>query len=96
MAQKFLKIPEEYSFIFNRLQRCIRDRLLVMQEFWYLSSWECWLLTGYMRNMPVSYTHLDVYKRQKLMDESKATGIMTKGPDVNESYLKFSVNPAAL
>ena len=26
------------------------------------------------------------------MDESKATGIMTKGPDVNESYLKFSVN----
>ena len=28
----------------------------------------------------------------KLMDESKATGIMTKGPDVNESYLKFSVN----
>ena len=28
----------------------------------------------------------------KLMDESKATGITTKGPDVNESYLKFSVN----
>ena len=26
------------------------------------------------------------------MDESKATGITTKGPDVNESYLKFSVN----
>ncbi len=28
----------------------------------------------------------------KLMDESKATGIETKGPDINESYLKFSVN----
>ena len=28
----------------------------------------------------------------KLMDESKATGIMTLGPDVNESLLKFSVN----
>ncbi len=28
----------------------------------------------------------------KLMDESKATGIKTKGPDVNESFLKFSVN----
>ena len=28
----------------------------------------------------------------KLMDESKATGIMTLGPDINESYLKFSVN----
>ncbi len=28
----------------------------------------------------------------KLMDESKATGIDTKGPDINESYLKFSVN----
>ena len=28
----------------------------------------------------------------KLMDESKATGINTLGPDVNESYLKFSVN----
>jgi DNA polymerase-3 subunit alpha len=26
------------------------------------------------------------------MDESKATGIMTLGPDVNESLLKFSVN----
>ena len=28
----------------------------------------------------------------KLMDESKATGIMTLGPDINESLLKFSVN----
>ncbi|MBQ8888191.1 MAG: DNA polymerase III subunit alpha [Bacteroidaceae bacterium] len=28
----------------------------------------------------------------KLMDESKATGIQTLGPDVNESMLKFSVN----
>ena len=28
----------------------------------------------------------------KLMDESKATGINTLGPDVNESMLKFSVN----
>ena len=28
----------------------------------------------------------------KLMDESKATGINTLGPDVNESFLKFSVN----
>ncbi len=28
----------------------------------------------------------------KLMDESRATGIMTLGPDVNESLLKFSVN----
>ena len=28
----------------------------------------------------------------KLMDESKATGINTLGPDINESYLKFSVN----
>ena len=28
----------------------------------------------------------------KLMDESKATGIKTLGPDVNESLLKFSVN----
>ena len=28
----------------------------------------------------------------KLMDESKATGISTLGPDVNESLLKFSVN----
>ena len=28
----------------------------------------------------------------KLMDESKATGITTLGPDINESLLKFSVN----
>ncbi len=28
----------------------------------------------------------------KLMDESKATGISTLGPDVNESFHKFSVN----
>ena len=28
----------------------------------------------------------------KLMDESKATGINTLGPDINESQLKFSVN----
>ncbi|MGL4519747.1 MAG: DNA polymerase III subunit alpha [Phocaeicola sp.] len=28
----------------------------------------------------------------KLMDESKATGINTLGPDVNESHLKFAVN----
>ena len=28
----------------------------------------------------------------KLMDESKATGIKTLGPDINESLLKFSVN----
>ena len=29
----------------------------------------------------------------KLMDESKATGINVLGPDVNESNMKFSVNP---
>ncbi len=29
----------------------------------------------------------------KLMDECKAMGIQTKGPDVNESNLKFTVNP---
>ena len=28
----------------------------------------------------------------KLMDESKATGVSTLGPDVNESMMKFSVN----
>ena len=29
----------------------------------------------------------------KLMDECKATGINVLGPDVNESWMKFSVNP---
>ena len=29
----------------------------------------------------------------KLMDESKSLGINTLGPDINESYMKFSVNP---
>lgn len=34
----------------------------------------------------------DINTVAKLMDECKAMGIKTLGPDVNESYLKFSVN----
>ena len=34
----------------------------------------------------------DIKEITKLMDECKALGIATLGPDVNESYLKFGVN----
>ena len=34
----------------------------------------------------------DIKTITKLMDECKAMGIRTLGPDINESYLKFSVN----
>lgn len=34
----------------------------------------------------------DINTVAKLMDECKSMGISTLGPDINESYLKFSVN----
>ena len=56
--------------------------------------------TGYLKaNYPAEYMAATMSRNisniteiTKLMDESKATGISTLGPDVNESMLKFSVN----
>ena len=56
--------------------------------------------TAYLKaNFPAEYMAATMSRNisniteiTKLMDESKATGINTLGPDVNESLLKFSVN----
>ena len=49
-------------------------------------------LSGRVHAATMSRNISNITEITKLMDESKATGITTKGPDVNESYLKFSVN----
>ena len=56
---------------------------------------DCFSESKLSRGIYGSYDEADISnitEITELMDESKATGIMTKGPDVNESYLKFSVN----
>mgnify|MGYP000289711150 CR=1 FL=1 len=62
-------------------------------------SWVAYQTAFLKANYPAEYMAATMSRNisniteiTKLMDESKATGIMTKGPDVNESYLKFSVN----
>ena len=62
-------------------------------------SWVAYQTAYLKANYPAEYMAATMSRNisniteiTKLMDESKATGIMTKGPDVNESYLKFSVN----
>ena len=62
-------------------------------------SWVAYQTAYLKANYPAEYMAATMSRNisniteiTKLMDESKATGITTKGPDVNESYLKFSVN----
>ena len=62
-------------------------------------SWVAYQTAYLKANYPAEYMAATMSRNisniteiTKLMDESKATGIMTLGPDVNESYLKFSVN----
>ncbi len=58
--------------------------------------------TAYLKaNYPAEYMAAvlsrnlnDVTKLTKFMDECKAMKIRVKGPDVNESHAKFSVNKA--
>ena len=62
-------------------------------------SWVAYQTAFLKANYPAEYMAAamsrnisNITEITKLMDESKATGIMTLGPDVNESLLKFSVN----
>ncbi len=62
-------------------------------------SWVAYQTAFLKANFPAQYMagtmtrNLDkIDKIRKLMDESKAMGINTYGPDVNESKIKFSVN----
>ena len=49
-------------------EMCIRDRDSSVEKYWYLLSFgmnlESIPLSNGKRKKPVSYTHLDVYKRQ--------------------------------
>ena len=62
-------------------------------------SWMAYQTAYLKANYPAEYMAATMSRNisniteiTKLMDESKATGIKTLGPDVNESLLKFSVN----
>ncbi len=62
-------------------------------------SWVAYQTAYLKANYPAEYMAAamsrnisNINEITKLMDECKATGIQTKGPDVNESFLKFSVN----
>lgn len=62
-------------------------------------SWVAYQTAYLKANYPSQYmagvmsrSLADINTVAKLMDECKAMGIKTLGPDVNESYLKFSVN----
>ena len=62
-------------------------------------SWVAYQTAFLKANYPAEYMAATMSRNisniteiTKLMDESKATGINTLGPDVNESLLKFSVN----
>jgi DNA polymerase-3 subunit alpha len=62
-------------------------------------SWVAYQTAYLKANYPAEYMAATMSRNisnitdiTKLMDESKATGINTLGPDVNESMLKFSVN----
>jgi DNA polymerase-3 subunit alpha len=62
-------------------------------------SWVAYQTAYLKANYPAEYMAATMSRNisniteiTKLMDESKATGIKTLGPDVNESLLKFSVN----
>ena len=62
-------------------------------------SWVAYQTAYLKANYPAEYMAATMSRNisniteiTKLMDESKATGINTLGPDVNESLLKFSVN----
>ena len=62
-------------------------------------SWEAYQTAYLKANYPAEFMAAIMSRRRdqiteitKLMDECKAMGIATLGPDVNESYLKFGVN----
>ena len=62
-------------------------------------SWVAYQTAYLKANYPSQYmagvmsrSLADISTVTKLMDECKAMGISTLGPDINESYLKFSVN----
>ena len=62
-------------------------------------SWVAYQTAYLKANYPAEYMAATMSRNisniteiTKLMDESKATGISTLGPDINESLLKFSVN----
>lgn len=62
-------------------------------------SWVAYQTAYLKANYPAEYMAATMSRNissiteiTKLMDESKATGINTLGPDINESRLKFSVN----
>ncbi len=63
-------------------------------------SWVAYQTAYLKANFPAEYMAATMTRNisniteiTKLMDESKSLGINTLGPDVNESYMKFSVNP---
>lgn len=62
-------------------------------------SWVAYQTAYLKANYPSQYmagvmsrSLADISTVSKLMDECKSMGISTLGPDINESYLKFSVN----
>lgn len=62
-------------------------------------SWVAYQTAYLKANYPSQYmagvmsrSLADISTVSKLMDECKSMGIKTLGPDINESYLKFSVN----
>lgn len=62
-------------------------------------SWVAYQTAYLKANYPSQYmagvmsrSLADITTVSKLMDECKSMGIRTLGPDINESYLKFSVN----
>ena len=63
-------------------------------------SWVAYQTAYLKANFPAEYMAATMTRNisniteiTKLMDESKSLGINTLGPDINESYMKFSVNP---
>jgi DNA polymerase-3 subunit alpha len=64
-------------------------------------SWVAYQTAYLKANYPAEYmaaamsrNSSNITEITKLMDECKANGVSTKGPDVNESMLRFSVNHA--
>ena len=50
---------------------CIRDRFIVNSHSEVVNGFVNQVREAYQKLNPVSYTHLDVYKRQELMGEGQ-------------------------
>ena len=75
------------------------ERLELIRPFYTCYSWVAYQTAYLKANYPPEYMAAvmsrslsNITDITKLMDECKAMGIQTLGPDVNESNLKFTVN----